>query len=1387
MQHYVLQQIPLTVGSSNKAFAFTAFVLMLLSSVVNATITGYYYDQDGIPNQFFSGDEVVQEDDNIDFNWGGRSPTGGIGRNNFSVRWIGEITIPESGDWTFTTRTDDGVRLWIDGVQLIDEWADQNSAYYSGVATGLVAGESYSIVMEMYESTGNARAELYWEGPVTTAYAIVPPSAFNPDSTPPALVSASSFCLNGEITLRFSETITQASAENLSNYSADSGVVITGATINADESSVTLTYFAGDGTYFNVTANNISDTSGNTMSAETLSIAPETNGLFASYYDQNGTQGAYFTGSVVENVDAAVDFDWGGADPIAGIPGDDFSVRWVGELEVPSDGAYTFYTVSDDGVRLYVNDALVIENWTEHAATTDTSVSIPLVAGERYPIVMEYFERGVQAEARLQWSGPGIAQQAIPTGNLFVACSATTPEPVGLWHLDELSWSGAGGEVVDSSGNNLNGYAVSVGGFPTPDVSNPAIAGNPGTCAYSQFTSSDGYLRIDDSGSSLLDMPTELTVTTWIYPTALPSSGLSTIISKDENFEFHLTTSGTVNWWWGGGDRELTSTSAVTLNAWNHIAITFQSGQQVLYINGQTAGTHTSTVALDTNNDPLFIGVDLAFNSRRFNGYIDEVQLFDSALSAFDVATIRDQTHPCTTISVDHYAINHSGQGVTCEAEAVTVTAHDMSDATVDVEGRTIQVSATSASPGWVNTDATWTLAPAGGAGGFSTPSAGVAEYTFAAGETSVTFALGNISEADIDIDVVDAGDSGITDVDGNALEDEILSFLDTGVRFYNDADNDQNADGTDPIDSVATAGTASTAMVLKAVQTNDETGACEARVLGDQTVNFAYECINPTSCVFDQDMTIGGSPVDDNPPGLVVDYLPVDLTFDAEGEAPLSFIYYDVGQIRLHAQFIIPASGNEPAITLTGTSGLVTVRPDDLVITAVESIAGDANPGTSASGDGFVAAGESFRVQVEAQNALGRLTPNFGQELTPELITLNLQSLVMPAGGNPSSLSMAGNFAATATQGRFENVAVTWPEVGTITINASITDGSYLSTGDVVGTTSGNIGRFYPDHFRLVSQSMTAGCAAGGFSYMSDQAFSYLPLSVNYTVAAENASNALVENYDDALGYPVDAINEVAEDSDNGVDLSGRANIVSGSWVDGEISITGSSNSGFRRGLVGVLEQPDGPYTDLRFGLQAAGSAVDDVDFIASSLNMNAATAGDCTAAGNCDAVTLGGTQTFYFSRLVGENAHGPETSPLDVALNVEIFDGSNFVAHESDSCTQISMGDIQFDGSSLAIDANRTVSVGGSSSTGSFASFIAGAEMTFQSGDAGLNFSAPGAGNNGSFYVDFDLSNYPWLRSDWNQNGDYADDLVLPSIEVMFGRYRGHDRIIYWREVLN
>ena len=98
---------------------------------------------------------------------------------------------------------------------------------------------------------------------------------------------------------------------------------------------------------------------------------------------------------------------------------DNFSARWTGSVEAPVSGTYRFSTVSDDGIRLWVNGQLVVNNWTDHAPITNTSAAISLTAGVRYTIVLEFYEKAGGATAKLQWSYPGQATQVIPQSRLF--------------------------------------------------------------------------------------------------------------------------------------------------------------------------------------------------------------------------------------------------------------------------------------------------------------------------------------------------------------------------------------------------------------------------------------------------------------------------------------------------------------------------------------------------------------------------------------------------------------------------------------------------------------------------------------------------------------------------------------------------------------------------------------------------------------------------------------------------------------------------------------------------------------------------------------------------------------------------------------------------------
>ena len=87
-------------------------------------------------------------------------------------------------------------------------------------------------------------------------------------------------------------------------------------------------------------------------------------------------------------------------------PHNHFSVRWVGRIKAPATGRYTIGTYSDDGVRLWLDDTLLVNNWTNHGLTWDSS-HVNLVAGQLYDIRLEYYQFTGPAEIALGWTPPG--------------------------------------------------------------------------------------------------------------------------------------------------------------------------------------------------------------------------------------------------------------------------------------------------------------------------------------------------------------------------------------------------------------------------------------------------------------------------------------------------------------------------------------------------------------------------------------------------------------------------------------------------------------------------------------------------------------------------------------------------------------------------------------------------------------------------------------------------------------------------------------------------------------------------------------------------------------------------------------------------------------------
>jgi parallel beta-helix repeat protein len=157
------------------------------------------------------------------------------------------------------------------------------------------------------------------------------------------------------------------------------------------------------------------------LQSKTVSAIEPGLGLTAEYFD-----GINFDGPSKRVLTPRIAFNWRSRGPVPGISSDTFSARYSGDIAAPTSGSYTFYATADDGVRLSVNGKSVLSDWSDHARR-ESRGSVDLVAGQRVPILLEYFEHFGLASLRFEWSGPGIARQVVPAASLFPTNESIAP------------------------------------------------------------------------------------------------------------------------------------------------------------------------------------------------------------------------------------------------------------------------------------------------------------------------------------------------------------------------------------------------------------------------------------------------------------------------------------------------------------------------------------------------------------------------------------------------------------------------------------------------------------------------------------------------------------------------------------------------------------------------------------------------------------------------------------------------------------------------------------------------------------------------------------------------------------------------------------------------
>jgi uncharacterized protein YraI len=350
---------------------------------------------------------LVRNDSSINFDWGYGSPGAGVPSDYFSARWTQNIYF-SGGNYRFYASVDDGVRIFIDGQPLIDEWRLASDYTYS--ADRYLDAGNHTVRVEYFENTGIAKINVWWEALGTEGTANWRGEYYNN-----RFLAGTPVVIRDDANIDFNWGYGSPAA----GIGSDNFSVRWTRSVYFEEGLYRFTGRYDDGMRAYVNGQTIIDdwTDGSSRSRSgEIYLSRGYHSLQVNYYENTGYaeasfgwvrlddtptsfpdwKGEYWTnrhlsGSprVVRN-DRHVDFNWGTGSPDPRIPNDDFSARWTRKIDF-DDGWYRFSVRSDDGVRVWVGGDRIIDEWYDQRGDRVHSAEIYLDGDERVKI--EYYER----------------------------------------------------------------------------------------------------------------------------------------------------------------------------------------------------------------------------------------------------------------------------------------------------------------------------------------------------------------------------------------------------------------------------------------------------------------------------------------------------------------------------------------------------------------------------------------------------------------------------------------------------------------------------------------------------------------------------------------------------------------------------------------------------------------------------------------------------------------------------------------------------------------------------------------------------------------------------------------------------------------------------------
>jgi len=431
--------------------AVISFTLMPKTAAAQGSWYAEYF-----ANPTLSGGPVLTRyEDQLNMDWGGGSPGSGVPADNFSARWTGSFWF-DAGTYRFSYRSDDGLRLWVDNLLVVDDWQDRQAAW--SFVDQYISRGTHTVRVEYYEHAGGARVQVAWErvsggdvwrgeyydnrdlsgSPALVRYDPAIDFDWNTGSPDPGIPS-DNFSVRWTRTLGFEAGTYRffASTDDGGRIFVDDRLVVdawydqklpnthTGdLTLNGGQHTVEVIYY---------------EHGGEASAHVWWNRLGAFRGWEGRYYGNTELRGS----PELIRDDPAINFDWGEGAPVPWMPTDGFSVVW--EQDVTFDpGAYRLNVRSDDGVRVWIDNGIVMDYWKPMDYAYHYVEGIDLEG--THTIKVEYYEGAGGARIHFWWEREGApSTQPTPTPP---AQEPAAPEPYlpGPWqgeYFDNRELSGS--------------------------------------------------------------------------------------------------------------------------------------------------------------------------------------------------------------------------------------------------------------------------------------------------------------------------------------------------------------------------------------------------------------------------------------------------------------------------------------------------------------------------------------------------------------------------------------------------------------------------------------------------------------------------------------------------------------------------------------------------------------------------------------------------------------------------------------------------------------------------------------------------------------------------------------------------------------------------------